>query len=375
MKDAFDFPGKIPRREAVRRLLAGGVMGLAPGRLYPDEANPFFRRLHPAPVGGGFSLPGYWIWCGSVIRGEDNRFHMFASRWPGSLSFFGHWLLNSEVVRASAARPEGPYQFEEVVLPARDGGFWDGRMTHNPTIHKHKDTYLLFYTGTTYDGPMPTPENPEVWGSPKNRQARQNQRIGLATARSVRGPWIRSDKPVLEPRPGKWDGLMTTNAAPCVRAGGRILLGYKSSANQKDLLRMGVATAPHFSQPFRRLSEEPIFNFDQTGDHVEDGYIWWENNRYNMVMKDMRGGISGEKGGGILASSRDGVRWETARPAKAYSRTIRWDNGETTVQGQLERPQLLIQDGRPTHIFFATGNGGGGYDHMTKSWSMVIPLK
>ena len=31
------------------------------------------EMLLPAPVGGGFSRNGYWVWCGSVIRGEDGR--------------------------------------------------------------------------------------------------------------------------------------------------------------------------------------------------------------------------------------------------------------------------------------------------------------
>ena len=35
----------------------------------------------PAPINGGFKMDGYWIWCGSVIKGEDGRYHMFSSRW------------------------------------------------------------------------------------------------------------------------------------------------------------------------------------------------------------------------------------------------------------------------------------------------------
>ena len=31
------------------------------------------EMLLPAPVGGGCSMDGYWVWCGSVIRGEDGR--------------------------------------------------------------------------------------------------------------------------------------------------------------------------------------------------------------------------------------------------------------------------------------------------------------
>lgn len=54
----------------------------------------FKDRVLPAPVGGGFAMDGYWVWCGSVIkatgRGEDGKYHMFASRWPRGLSFTPH---------------------------------------------------------------------------------------------------------------------------------------------------------------------------------------------------------------------------------------------------------------------------------------------
>ncbi|MFW5799092.1 MAG: glycosyl hydrolase family 43, partial [Planctomycetota bacterium] len=162
----------------------------------------FIDRLQPAARNGGFRMDDYWVWCGSVIRGGDGRWHMFASRWPKALTFIPHWLTNSEVVRASADNPVGPYTFEEVVLPPREG-VWDGRMTHNPTIHRCGDTWLLYYTGTTYSGPVPTPEAQLEWGGPVQLEARANQRIGLAVAPSVTGPWRRFDQPVLEARPGR----------------------------------------------------------------------------------------------------------------------------------------------------------------------------
>ena len=92
-------------------------------------------------------MDDYWVWSGSPAKGEDGRFHLFASRWPKQLTFHPNWVSNSEVVRAVSDTPEGPYAFEEVVLPPRPG-FWDATMTHNPTIHKHGDTWILFYTGT-----------------------------------------------------------------------------------------------------------------------------------------------------------------------------------------------------------------------------------
>src|SRR5687768_17185985 len=86
-----------------------------------------FPELGVVPRDGGFRMPGYWVWCGSVIKGDDGRYHMFASRWPKDLTFHPGWMTNSEIVRAVAERPEGPYQFQQVVLPARGAEYWDGR--------------------------------------------------------------------------------------------------------------------------------------------------------------------------------------------------------------------------------------------------------
>lgn len=333
----------------------------------------FSAKMGKAPVGGGFNMEDYWVWCGSVIKGEDGKYHMFASRWPKSLLFTPNWMTNSEVVRAVADNPEGPYTFAEVVLPARGKEYWDGMMTHNPTIHKAGDTYLLYYTGTTYDFPSPTPDTPVT--DDQRYESNGNQRIGLATAPSVKGPWKRQDKPIIEPRPGEWDGFITTNPAPCVRDDGSILLIYKSKENFGTTLKLGVAFAEHYSGPYKRLSPDPIFDFGlEKNKGVEDAYVWWVDDHYEAIMKDMTGAICGERHGGIHGWSRDGVEWHVSDPPKAYSKTVQWSDGTVTTQGQFERPQLLIEDGRPTHLFVATGDGPGGFRNMTHCWNMVVPL-
>ncbi len=312
-------------------------------------------------------MKDWWIWCGSVIRGEDGLYHMFASRWPKALSFSPHWLTNSEVVRAVSERPEGPYEFAEVVLAARGPEWWDGRMTHNPTIHRCGDVYLLFYTGTTYDGP--TPEPGREASEEMRLQARANQRIGLAVSRSVYGPWQRMDEPILKPRPGKWDGLITTNPAAWVMEDGRVILVYKSVGHQRDLLRLGVAVAESYQGPYVRASDEPIFRFDDTGDHVEDPYVWYEDGVFQMVMKDMRGGICGEAGGGIHAWSEDGVSWKLAEPVKAWSRRVEFDDGSARELRHVERPQVLVEDGRARWVFFAVMSEDG-----RDTWNMAVPV-
>jgi len=66
----------------------------------------------------------------------------------------------------------------------------------------------------------------------------------------------------------------------------------------------------------------------------------------------------------------------------AYSRTIRWDDGTVTGQCAAERPQLLIENGEPTHLYLATAagpeqapmRGHDCYQTLEHTWNMVIPL-
>ena len=335
----------------------------------------FIDRLCPAPLGGGFSLPDHWIWCGSAIRGPEGRYHLFASSWPKSLAFHPHWVTNSRTVRAVADRPEGPYAFVEDVLPPRGPGYWDGRATHNATIHYRDGSYYLFYTGITYPEDPPFAGAPIDAASPLAARARAAQRIGLATAPSPEGPWQRADRPLIEPRANQWDALMTTNPAACIREDGRTLLAYKSARHHKAKLEYGMAVADQPEGPYRRLAEAPIFQFPGN-EHIEDAYLWHNGQFYEIVMKDMAGGLSGEPHAGIHATSPDGLKWTLSEPALAYSRKLLWEDGSRTEQGNLERPQLLIEDGRPTHIFFATTEGGKHFRKgATHSYNLCVPLR
>jgi len=336
-------------------------------------AGGFFERLGPAPVGGGFAMEDWWVWCGSPARDDDGRCHLFASRWPHSLRFFEGYLLRSEVVHATADRPEGPYTFQDVVLPARGGDWWDGKMTHNPTIHRQGDRWLLYYIGSTYPGDIPPDDADLPEGYDRSRQSWRNIRIGLATAPSPDGPWTRLDEPVLRPRPDRWDSLVATNPAPTVREDGTVLMIYRSSGPGTHC-NLGLAAAPAPEGPFERVMDEPLFDHDATQHSIEDPYLWWSGERYEVLMKDIFGTFCGELYAGLHATSPDGRRWAWSDPPKAYSRTVRWDDGTVTCQGSLERPQLLLREGQPTHLFAATSDGPGGFRNATRTWTMVIPV-
>lgn len=81
------------------------------------------------------------------------------------------------------------------------------------------------------------------------------------------------------------------------------------------------------------------------------------------------------KYGGIYAKSRDGLKWSLHGQPQGYSRTVRWDDGTVQTLGNLERPFLLFQNGKPTHLFAAVSDGSDGFKDASDTWNMVIPLK
>ncbi|WP_240343777.1 glycoside hydrolase family protein [Paenibacillus sp. SYP-B3998] len=333
-----------------------------------------FRKLMPAPVNGGFRMDDYWVWCGSAVKGEDGKFHLFASRWPKWLPMHPGWLVQSEIVRAVSESPEGPYVFQEVVLPARGAEYWDGRSTHNPQIVKHQDRYLLFYMGSTHPLSEPIPGDGYGLNDPRCIVARANKRIGLAVSHSVFGPWERRNEPILSTRPGKFDSFLTSNPAPCMNDDGSVLLLYKARKYEDNVhgkMTFGVAHASHYDGPYQVLSDQPLFPPDV---HMEDPFIWRTADGYELIAKDMEGNLCGEKYGGICAYSQDGLSWKLFEDSFAYSRTIQWDDGVTRQMGNLERPFILFQDGQPTHLFAATSDGTKGFHDASQTWNMVIPI-
>lgn len=320
-----------------------------------------------------FKMEGYWVWCGSCAYDEKTGlYHLFASVWPKTVPFVPNWLTNSRIVRAVAEEVDGPYRWVEDLLQPRGQEYWDGYMTHNPTIHRHDDHWLLYYTGSTYSGPGPTDHSPIFEHDDTiPLESRANQRIGLAIATSPEGPWKRADQPILCPRKDKWDSLITTNPAPVVHTDGSVLLYYKSCSHQGDAIRYGVAKAEHWSKSYQPLLDQPI-QWNEENTAYEDATVWLEDGIYHMLFKDMSDKLTGEFHGGCYATSENGVDWSFS--GKGYSRTLNWDDGTTTVQGSLERPQVFLDNGKPIRLLCATADGPGGFSRGENTWTQILPL-
>jgi len=341
-------------------------------------ANEIFRRIGDVPRGGVFSMNDYWIWDGSVVKGNDGKYHMYASRWSKKYPFFTTWMTDSEVVHAVSDTPAGPYQFTDVALPKRGAQYWDGQACHNPRVVRHGDKYILYYMGSTH------PFRPFPEGTDPNRAgkhcivARSNKRSGIAVADNPYGPWTRFDDPILKTKPNTFYSYLASNPAPVIHEDGSVLLMFKARAyadnkNGFSDMMIGVAKADHYMGPYAVVTPEPLFGPDRIG-VIEDPCIWLDSRGYHLLAKDMGDKIAGEFHAGILCHSDNGVDWHLDKDPLAYSKHIVWDDGEAGFLGQMERPSVLLENGMVTTLFFAAMNGSGGFDNGTHSWVQSVPL-
>ena len=346
--------------------------------LKKESGNCLFHHLDKASRTPAFESEGYWVWGSSVVKGDDGEYHMFVSRFPKTLPFHPGWMVASEIVHAVSDVPQGPYHFSDVALPARGAQYWDGRSTHNPRILKQNGKYYLIYMGSTH--PFAEPEYDQLTlDSPWCTVARANKRIGLAISDSPYGPWKRLDEPILKTQPGTFYSFLTSNPSPIIQEDGSIVMIFKGrryiNGYQHSAMSLGIAYAPQIEGPYKVLNNnEPIFEVNGQGE-AEDPFLWKDSNGYHIIFKDHVAKFTGEQGGGVMAHSKDGIQWTVYKAPKAYSRSVEWEDGKIEMQGQLERPFILFEDGKPIYIFFATMDGPGGFENASRSWNMVIPIK
>ena len=165
---------------------------------------------------------------------------MFASRMAGGCGLSA-WASNSEVVRATAAEGDGPYLFEETVVP---------HFAHGPSVRKIPSGYALMHLGCGLhskakncsdaagddDETGGSDSKHETGGSdskPKRAQPKppgcQNQfSVSVKTAPGLAGPWTNSTRVLLNSgdRAPAWfqtRGKAFTNPAPYVFPNGSAL--------------------------------------------------------------------------------------------------------------------------------------------------------
>jgi len=324
--------------------------------------------IQPVPSTAKWGETNYDIWCGSAIKGDDGKYHLFYSRWPSKLGHIA-WVTHSEVAHAVSDTPFGPWTYHDVALPARGTNFWDGSCTHNPTILHIGKKFYLYYMGNYGDGVVKTPLN---WTH------RNRQRIGVAVADSPAGPWQRFDKPIVDisSDTNAPDALLTSNPSVALRPDGGVLMVYKAVAMKRAAPFGGpvshlVATADSPTGPFTKHPGE-VFGAKGVMFAAEDPFIWRDTDRYWAVVKDNDGNFTHRGYSLALWESADGFDWKLSKhPFVANPPTIHWSDGHEEKLTALERPQLVFENGEPVALCCAAANDKSRHG----SFNVQIPLK
>ena len=320
----------------------------------------FSKMIQPASKKSIFREEGYLVWCGTAVQGDDGLYYLYYSRWPKQ---YGHqgWVIACEVAYAVSDNSLGPFISKGIALAGsgKDGG-WDRDCIHNPTVKKFNGKYYLYYMGNYGNG--------EYWDH------HNHQRVGVAVADNPWGPWKRFDRPVIDVTPGSFDHLMTSN--PTVERGknGKYYAVYKAVGDgilpKGGSVICGVAIADSPLGPFIK-EDKPIMINPKNDWSVEDPYIWYQDDQFYALVKDFQGYFT-KRGKNTVAlfQSKNGIDWDPAEIPFAFETKICWDDGTMQELTALERPQLLMENGKPTVLYCAAS----ATENREDSFNIAIPL-
>ncbi len=210
---------------------------------------------------------GWWHWCMAPIYDEDEKLHVFMSAIPNA----GSWASDSKIVHYMADSPEGPYQFVDTTFASSSASY------HNPQISKVGDTYVLVFL--LRDALIP--------GS--------KQEIGIATAKSVYGPWTESPLNPIIKAEGQMDGATINHASNptfLVDKEGKYRIYFKSMTDKyggESYREISLAISDHIEGPYKNHPNNPLISYADQGLDIEDPYAFYYKGLYHMIVEDRRG--------------------------------------------------------------------------------------
>lgn len=299
----------------------------------------------------------------------NGTWHMFAAHMTDHCGLTS-WKTNSQVVHATAARPEGPYTRREVVIP---------RFSHNPTVRELPGgsgyaLYAIGCGGTTVP-PLTNCSGGHTVGSSCGTGACPSDGCnsphwtGMWTSTSLWGPWVSQGEVTIQATPGVKSDTWTTNPAPWFLANGSVLWMYRQGAqswpNQtatSERLGVGVTAGWQDTAIVDRTPAAPILPYA-----IEDQYAWVDpKGNYHALV---------HKGPGGMAShlfSRDGLQWGVSASAP-YDTEVALTDGSVRKYGKRARPQLVVsREGRPRYL--STGTDVGESPHTDHICTVVQPV-
>jgi hypothetical protein len=338
--------------------------------------------IQPGAAALGFhdESPGAGASWGANAVYADGAWHAFIAQMTlnCSLSQYGS---NSQIIRATAPSPLGPFSFAEVVVAP---------YAHNPTVRAlPSGGFALFMIG----------------GSPAAQQDCRSGSGGRAVAAARRGgggggggggdpsgiaaSWApRITGPWSPPRRIEFSHYQNaslldcsfTNPSPAILANGSVLLAFQGGychsvvpgVGEEDI---GVAIAPSWNGTYALVTGAPIaipppWCIAGLG---EDPFLYRSARGFHLLIHGMCYAIFNA----IHAFSLDAVTWFLS-PEAPYSYAVNYTDAASEVYWRVERPQLVFDpaSGAPLGLFTGVcGDGIACLENPGKTWTLARPLQ
>lgn len=320
---------------------------------------------HLKYVGIAVEDPEYTIWGTSPVIDDAGKVHLFVARWPEK-NVDPAWRKSSEIAHYVSDSPEGPFVFSGIAIKGTGIDTWDKYGAHNPEVKRVGDKYVLLYIGNSDYRQPPHPAN---------------QCIGMALADSPYGPWrkVGENGKILDASDStKWNYQSRNGVAnPAFLAkDGKFFLYFKTRGG--DDLKYGLATADKLQGPYTIL-DKPVTSNNGT---LEDGAVFYYKDHVYLLTTDNHGQNTGIVGGGTLWKSKDGLTFKLEDATVAYDRLPVYykdfdEKKVTKIYGpdpKLERPKVLMIDGRPAYLYGPSGwNISGGERTVSHVLKIDLP--
>lgn len=311
-------------------------------------------------IGPAIADSNWYNWCVSPIQGKDGRIHVFGSRWPAVEGMEGWTGPNAEIAHFVSDRPEGPFKYAGTIMKSTmlpDQRTMSG--PHNPRLEYVDGKYILLYIC-------------------QNPSQETRQRIGMMIADRLEGPWrFAGDKGGIiiqnsnDPKHWTYHGAIGVDNPAFMKIGKKYYVYFKSGTPGQMESKYGYAVADKLEGPYK-LSDHPITD---NVSYLEDAQAFKWKNKYYLLTTDNLGGNTGIYGDITLWESETGLTfkladakigmgnildyWGTEEDHKKLLSTPGVFNRDRT--GKLERPAILILNGKPAYFYSAADlnvNGG-----------------
>lgn len=274
------------------------------------------------------SMKNWCYWDGGVVKGDDGRYHLYASRWAQSFSHTDGWHVGSKGVHAVSDHIMGPYVDKGLTWPG-----WRDGMGHNVTGLRMHDGRFALVTSEITDGEVFVSDSPD-------------------------GPFkllgkIQTDANGFDPDLARYakNGRMS-NVAVILRPDGNYMIIPRS-------------TAPLLSEhgilgPYKIMGDRIYKNYPELPQTKnEDPTVWYSGGRYHIVYNNWPTKTA------YHFTSEDGIHdWKYRGIAykKDEFKIFRHPDGTVNDWQFIERPTAVVENGHVTHFFFSVIDVTKGQD-------------